>query len=163
MLRSRLHRLISTLSVLFFTLYLISRLPTPTALPVSGHLVIPKIQLSAPVTTLHLKNHQLETPATMVGSFSRAHNKTLLIGHVSTVFTKLAMLTIGDKFNYNQQTYQITDLVTLEKSAINMDQILAPTPIPTLVIMTCAGQSLDHGDATHRLILTAKPLDVLKS
>ena len=36
-----------------------------------------------------------------------------------------------------------------------MDEVLAPTEQNTLVIMTCAGEDLGGGDATHRLIVTA--------
>ena len=44
---------------------------------------------------------------------------------------------------------------TLEKAAVDMSGILAKASRQTIVVMTCAGQDLGGGDATHRLLVTA--------
>ena len=92
----------------------------------------------------------------MGARYSEAENKTLLIGHSSTVFKNLDEAEVGDAIWYNGHGYQIVDTDTLLKSEINMDKLLKSEDTDTLVIMTCAGEELDNYDATHRLILTAK-------
>lgn len=121
----------------------------------SGHLIIPSINLESDVTALSLDNGNLPTPEAIVGSYSKAPHKTLLIGHSSTVFMNLSKVNIGDTMIYSGVTYEIISAHTLAKSEINMNRLLEETPRNTLVIMTCAGESLANGDATHRLILYA--------
>ena len=122
---------------------------------ISGRLEIPSIGLFSDVTTLELNNHKLETPDTIVGSFSRNDNKTLLIGHSTTVFKNLAGARLHDLFFYNDEIFEVVKIETLAKNQINMDEILAPSDSPTIIIMTCAGEPLENQDATHRLIVTA--------
>ena len=122
---------------------------------VSSHLVIPSITLSSDVTSLELVEGKLETPDTIVGSFSKAKNKTLLIGHSSTVFTGLKNVKLGDELVYANNKYIIVASEVLLKTDINMDKLLRKAARDTIVIMTCAGEDLGHGDSTHRLILTA--------
>ena len=125
-------------------------------LEVSATLIIPAIGLESDVTTLSVKEHRLETPDYIAGSFSRFKNKTLLIGHSSTVFSKLKDLKVGNKIVYAGTKYQIVKIETMKKSEISMHDILADTDKRTIILMTCAGESLGGQDATHRLIITAE-------
>ena len=122
---------------------------------VDGNLAISSIGLSSDVTDLDLTSEGLSTPDTVVGSYSRYDNKTLLIGHSTGVFKDLDLVKIGDTVNYDGLDYNVSKLVYIEKDAIDMNDLLSPAEKDTLVIMTCAGTLLGDGDATHRLILTA--------
>ena len=122
---------------------------------ISGEINIPSIALQSDVTTLHLVDHKLETPDTIVGSYAPNDSKIFLIGHASTIFKDLDLVNINDTIYYNGKIYEIVGMETILKSDINMDKLLAPTLSNTLVIMTCAGTPLRNGDATHRLIVTA--------
>ena len=150
-------RLVSILYVLAFSVYLIIGLQPVEArnYDISGEVTIPSIKLNSAVTTLTLNNNRLDTPDTIVGSYSRNNNKIFLIGHASTVFKDLHRVKLGDTIYYENKIYQIIEMKTLVKSQIDMDEVLAPTEQNTLVIMTCAGEDLGGGDATHRLIVTA--------
>lgn len=152
-----LRRVFISVYVLFFVAFLIIGLQPAeaTQYEISAELYIPSIGLTSSVTTLHLKNHQLEAPATIVGSFTRHPSKTLLIGHASTVFQNLAQANTGDSIIYDDATYRIVNRQIIEKTAVSMSQLLSPAEQNTLIIMTCAGTDLGHGDATHRLIITA--------
>ena len=122
---------------------------------ISAELAIPAIGLTSDVTALELEDHQLDTPDYIVGSFTRAKNKTLLIGHSTTVFSNLNEIKLGDEIFYDETNYKITNIEVLEKPDVDMDKILATEDVDTLVLMTCAGELLTNGDATHRLIITA--------
>ena len=122
---------------------------------ISAKLAIPAIGLTSDVTALELEDHQLDTPDYIVGSFTRAKNKTLLIGHSTTVFSNLNEIKLGDEIFYDETNYKITNIEVLEKPDVDMDKILATEDVDTLVLMTCAGELLTNGDATHRLIITA--------
>ena len=122
---------------------------------ISTKLNIPSINLTADVATLQLENRELKTPDAIVGSFSRADNKTLLIGHSTTVFQNLNKTRLGDEIIYNNNKYIVEKIEVLEKADVDMSKILSPAEKDTLMIMTCAGTDLGNGDATHRLILTA--------
>ena len=61
----------------------------------------------------------------------------------------------GKDIEYDSKRYKISRIEILEKSEINMSQVLAGAPVDTIVLMTCAGESLPNQDATHRLIITA--------
>lgn len=125
---------------------------------VSSEINIPAINLTADVTTLKLKNRQLETPDTIVGSFKQNENKTLLIGHASTVFVNLDDVTLGNEIVYDDDVYIVSDIQVLIKNNVDMVDVLAPADRPTIVVMTCAGDDLGNGDSTHRLIVTAQAL-----
>lgn len=118
-------------------------------------LEIPEINLSTPVAELQLQDRQLIAPATIAGSYRQNASKTLLIGHSSTVFRNLHQIQAGDIFTYQNKAYQVTSTATLAKAEVNMAEILAPTSLETVIIMTCAGEPLPQQDATHRLIVTA--------
>lgn len=145
------------LYVLAFTVYIIIGLQPAgaTSYTVSSELNIPSIGLNTDVTELKLNHHQLDTPDNIVGSFTQFEHKTLLIGHSTSVFQNLHQVTLGSSITYDRQTYRITAIDIIPKSTISMSQLLAPTTKDTIVIMTCAGQLLGDGDATHRLIVTA--------
>ena len=146
------------LYVLFFVIYIVVGLQPAEATQsyeISTTLNIPSINLNTDVANLKLESHKLETPSDIVGRFQRAENKTLLIGHSTTVFQNLDKLQIGEEVIYDGTIYYIYSSEVVEKTAIDMNELLAKTDQDTLVIMTCAGTNLGNGDATHRLIVTA--------
>ncbi len=146
------------LCVLFFVVYIIVGLQPAEAArsyEISTTLNIPSINLFSDVTNLKLENHKLETPDAIVGSFSRAENKTLLIGHSGTVFQNLDQVKTGEEVIYDSNIYYIYSTDIAEKSEVDMNELLKAAEKDTLVIMTCAGTELGDGDATHRLIVTA--------
>lgn len=116
---------------------------------------IPSIALNTPVQPITLTDHQLIAPNTIAGVYHANINKTFIIGHSSTVFQNLHQTQTNATFIYDHQTYRITSSEIVEKSDINMQSILAPAEVDTIVIMTCAGEPLPGQDATHRLIITA--------
>ena len=122
---------------------------------ISGEIEIPSIGLFSDVTTLELTNHKLETPDTIVGSYSKYNSKIFLVGHSTTVFKSLNQVHVGDYIYYNGESFQITRTQILSKADISMNALLAPSKETTMVIMTCAGEPLGNKDATHRLIVTA--------
>ena len=67
-------------------------------------------------------------------------------------------LEIKESVFYDQKHYIITEKKILLKSDIRMSELLSESERDTLIIMTCAGEDLGNGDATERLILTAKRL-----
>ena len=142
---------------LSFAIYLVVGLQPVEAVHyhISGLLNIPSIDLLTDVTSLKMVDHQLETPDTIVGSFSMDNNNTLLIGHSSTVFDNLINVHLGDEIIYNESYYEIVDMNVLEKSDVDMNEVLADTDVRTVKIMTCTGDDLGGGDYTHRFILTA--------
>ena len=91
------------LYVVLFAIYIIVGLQPAGAAnyPVSSKLSIPAIDLTSDVTTLQLENHALNTPDTIVGSYSQAEHKTLLIGHSTTVFERLNEIKVGDLIEYD--------------------------------------------------------------
>lgn len=118
-------------------------------------LSIPSIGLNADVTNIHIEDGELKTPDTIVGSYSKNTNKTLLIGHSTGIFQDLDDVKIGDIIKYGDNEYKVTKYVYIEKDSIDMNELLASEDKETLVIMTCAGTLLGDGDATHRIILFA--------
>jgi len=145
------------LYVLAFAIYIIVGLQPAEAAnyAVSAELAIPDIGLNTDVTTLEFDGHQLNTPREIVGSYSRAENKTLLIGHSTTVFQDLDQIQLGNTINYDDKVYRVVAIDMVAKSEVKMSEILAPSEKDTIIIMTCAGQLLDDADATHRLMITA--------
>ena len=125
---------------------------------VAGRFYAPVINLSADVTALKMQNHQLPTPDEIIGSYSIYPNKTLLIGHSSTVFADLKSLRLRDIVSYDNKSYQIYRIDVVPKAKIDMRDVLQAESNDTIVLMTCAGQDLGNKDATHRLIITAKYL-----
>lgn len=152
-----LRKLTIALYSLFFVVYVILGL-TPaeaTQYSVDATLAIPAIDLKSDVTNLKLANYKLETPDTIVGSFTSSENNTLLIGHVTTVFSGLDSVEIGDVIFYNDKSYTVREVEVLTKQEVDMAEILEPREVDTLTIMTCAGEIYEDGDASHRLIIIA--------
>ena len=145
------------LYVLAFAVYIIIGLQPAEAVnyEIATELKIPAIGLVSDVTELAIENGELNTPDTIVGSYSRSHNKTLLIGHSTTVFENLKNVELNQEITYNDNTYRVVAIDKMQKSDINMTKLLMGANKDTIVIMTCAGELLDGGDATHRLIITA--------
>lgn len=142
----------------FFAVYLyIGFQPVAEAVnyEISNELIIPDINLDAPVAKLQTESNELKTPTTLVGSYSITENKTLLIGHSSSVFKNLHLVEVGDEIIYNGQTYRVVSSEIVAKESVDMERILANTKRQVLKIMTCAGELFGNGDATHRLIITA--------
>lgn len=145
------------LYVLFVVVYVVIGLQPADAIDyeISADLEIPAIGLESGVTKLTLQDGRLNTPDTIVGSFSRAEHTTLLIGHSTTVFRHLDSVRVSDEIKYDYESYYVTDIEVEPKADISMSKLLKDSSADTLVLMTCAGELLDNGDATHRLIITA--------
>lgn len=120
-----------------------------------SRLQIPKIGLSTAVRDLEPKDNQLPTPNYIAGAYSKFSSKKLLIGHSSTVFTRLSELQIGDQFIFDDKIYQIEKRAILKKQDISMQKILAPESNEKVVLMTCFGKQIDEQDYEERLIFTA--------
>lgn len=145
-------------SVSFLFVYLVIGLqPAADAklLPVYTNINIPSIKLESDVTELKLEGPGLSTPDYIVGSFSKEKNKTLLIGHSSTVFKNLFFVKMNDVILFNGKSYIVNEIKIDAKDDIDMDSLLSEEEIDSLVLMTCAGDSLGSGDYTHRLIIKA--------
>ena len=142
---------------LAFAAYLIVGLQPAgaTNYDIVGALEIPEINLYSEVAAVKAEDGRLPTPDNIVGSYSRAENKTFLFGHSSSVFSNLEELKVGDQIKYNDHIYYISQINVLPKSEIKMNQLLKSAEKDTIVVMTCAGTDLGAGDATHRLIITA--------
>ena len=151
-------RILALLYVVCFGIYLVVGLTPAEAAHynVITEIKIPAIQLESEVAALKLENRRLETPAEIVGSFSRAENKTLLIGHASTVFNNLSEVEVGDEIFYDGKVYLVGKIETVPKEEVKMEELLDAAEVDTLVMMTCAGEDLGNGDSTNRLILTAE-------
>ena len=143
--------------VLLFVIYAVIGLQPADAIDyeISADLSIPAIGLESGVTKLTLQDGKLNTPDTIVGSYSRAEHTTMLIGHSTTVFQHLDNVKVGDEIKYDYDSYYVTDIKVEAKADISMSKLLRDQSWDTLVLMTCAGKLLDNGDATHRLIITA--------
>lgn len=150
----------NALYVVAFLVYVVVGLQPAEATnyTIDTKLLIPSISLESDVTKLQLEKNGLNTPDEIVGSFSAEKNKTLLIGHASTVFSHLNEVNVGDIVSYYDKKYSIIDKIVLDKQDIFMADLLESAKTDTLVIMTCAGEMLENGDATQRLLLFAEKL-----
>lgn len=117
--------------------------------------VAPTIGLSSEVVDVELHDGKLATPDTIIGRYNSGDNNVFLFGHSSTVFSNLHNLRLNDEISYMGKIYSVTKIELLAKAKIKMGEVLSSRPVDTLTIMTCAGEYLENGDATHRLILTA--------
>ena len=137
-------------------LYLLVGLqPSPADASGDIRLQIPSIGLATPVDDIEKTGQILTAPARIAGAYHPSENKIFLIGHSSTVFHNLDQATTGDTITFDNAEYTITEMETRPKSDIAMTAILKPESEPTLILMTCAGDSLGNQDYTHRLIITA--------
>ncbi len=162
-LRRRLNPRIILIGLYFvcFVAYIVYGLQPAEAVQydVDAKLSIPSISLDTDVAVVSLNDQKLETPDTIAGSFSGGVNKTLLIGHSTTVFTDLKNVELGDFVYYKDKTYKIIKLELKEKPSVDMSEVLKREDKDTIVIMTCAGKLLSGGDATHRFMVTAVAVD----
>ena len=140
---------------LAFLIYGLKPAEAAEAYEIGGEVAIPSIGLQSEVAVLGLEDGELKTPDLIAGSYTRAENKSLLIGHSTTVFRDLDKVELGDLIEYNGETYEVRMIDMVAKDKVNMNELLRTSEKDTVVIMTCAGKLLDGGDATHRLILTA--------
>lgn len=147
--------------VLIATVYLVIGLQPANAegYEVASQVIIPSIGLESDVTRTQIIDNSLVTPELTVGSYSRTENKTLLVGHSTTVFAELWKIARGDEIIYDGRRYEVTQVELLRKARVKMNQILGRAEVETLVLMTCAGEIYEDGDATHRLIITARAID----
>lgn len=145
------------LYMVLFVLYIVIGLQPAGAVDydVSGYLSIPAIDLYSDVTSLDLDDNKLNTPDYIVGSYSQSSNKTLLIGHSTTVFENLHSIMLGDEIAYDNKTYTVVERYVEAKESIVMRDLMRAESRDTIVLMTCAGELLGGGDATHRLIVVA--------
>lgn len=145
------------LCVVLFGVYIVVGLQPARAsdYEISGELEIPSIGLVADVTGVEMKERKLEVPDAIVGSYAKAENKTLLVGHSTTVFSDLDEVELKDEIIYNGKVYKVSGITWTTKERVRMNELLKREDEDTLVIMTCAGELLDGGAATHRLIITA--------
>ncbi len=120
------------------------------------YLVINSIGLETPVVQVKMHGRTLNAPQYLAGAYHGNVNKTLIIGHSSTIFEHLREIKLGDYIDYEDGTYRVTNLETLAKEDISMAEILTGERVPTVVLMTCAGEPLGGMDFTHRLIVTAE-------
>ena len=158
-LRKRLNpvHIVMCVIMLGFLCYMLYGLQMADAVDsnVDASLSIPSIDLKTDVVNLNLENGKLNTPDSIVGSYTNHYNKTLLIGHSTTAFQKLKNIDLKALIKYDNKTYNVISIEQFEKNKVDMKKLLASSDIDTLVLMTCAGELLDNGDATHRLIVTA--------
>lgn len=153
-------RAIHTFLVLFLIIFtslfiIIGCQPTATDAVNYPELSIASIDLDSPVEPITPVERKLEAPTSIAGAYSQNNNKTLIIGHSTTVFQNLHNVKIGEELTYGNRIYQIINTEVVLKQDVNMKEILKGANRDTLIIMTCAGELLQNQDATHRLLVTA--------
>lgn len=143
--------------VVFLAAYIIIGLQPAEAASykISSTISIPTINLNSGITKLTLENGQLNIPDNIIGEFYSSRKNILLLGHSTTSFQNLEDVELEDIINYNDDTYQVSDIKVVEKESIKMTDLLKSTGTPKITLMTCAGTLLPNQDATHRLIITA--------
>ena len=120
------------------------------------YLTISSLNFGTPVRRIELVRNTLNTPEYIAGAYHAYTNKTLIIGHMLTVFEDLHKIDLNARIDYEDGTYLVTEVKTLKKEDISMSEVLKDEDEPTIIIMTCAGEPLSGLDYTHRLIVTAK-------
>ena len=152
------------LGIFFASIYFLSALGLavylfmPKSVDASSRerLLIPSIGLIASVENIERHGTELTAPEYNAGAYYAADNKVVLIGHSTTVFKNLSELVPGESFTFDKAKYRVEKVVILEKSAVDMKQIVAPATEKTVVLMTCYGDQIGPYDYTHRFIVTAK-------
>ena len=131
-------------------------IPKPVDASSDERLFIPSIGLVARVQNIEREENSLKAPDYAVGAYRATIHKTVLIGHSSTVFENLHNIKLKDKFKFDEKNYVVQKIEILEKTMIDMNEIVAETEENTVVLMTCYGEQLSGQDFSHRLIVTAK-------
>ncbi|MBQ6394474.1 class F sortase [Candidatus Saccharibacteria bacterium] len=120
-----------------------------------NRLFIPAIDLRTPVKNIDKNGSKLDVPDDIAGAYNEKHNKTLIVGHSTTVFKNLSSLYPDDTFTFDGETYLITESIVVPKTSIDMAELLSAADEPTIIIMTCTGTPVSNTDTTHRLLITA--------
>lgn len=116
---------------------------------------ISSIDLDTPIVESNLNGKTLSVPDYVAARYSGETNKTLIMGHSSTVFKDLKDVKNGDEIEYEGKQYHISSIEIKPKTEISMNKILEKEKQDTLVLMTCYGESLGDQDYSHRLIVYA--------
>ncbi len=119
-------------------------------------LFIPSIGLVARVKDIDRTGNQLIAPDEIAGAYQPTIHKTVIIGHSSTIFKDLKNISGDDTFTFDHKTYKVTERDVIEKSVVDMSEIVAETEKNTVIMMTCYGEPLGGQDYSHRLIITAE-------
>ncbi len=143
--------------VLVAAIYLVVGLQPANAegYEIASQISIPEIGLESDVAAVELAGKDLSTPELIVVSVAGSKNKPMLLGHSTTVFRVLWKVRGGVVIIYDGRKYEVAKIEFLRKEQVQMSRVLKDETEETLVLMTCAGELLDGGDATHRLVLTA--------
>ena len=131
-------------------------IPKPVDASSEERLFMPSIGLVARVKDIEREGNTLKAPDYIAGAYKASAHKTVLIGHSSTIFKELHQTKIGDKFTFDHKNFSVKKIEILEKSVIDMSEVVAETEDNTIVLMTCYGESLGGQDFSHRFIITAK-------
>lgn len=152
------------IAVLLALLFVLS-VPSFAAVPPIALLSIPGADLSnAEIISAPPDGRILPTPERQIGLYQPNENLAFLYGHSTTIFTDLPKVKLGDEIAFydieteTHMTYEVTDIVVLKNSDVNMGALLAEPKKKTLILMTCAG-NYDEAIQTYdaRLIITANP------
>ena len=131
--------------------------PVPVSVAPPVTLDIPAVGLSAPIVPVGLDDYgQIAVPFPNVAGWYRlgpapgAVGPAVIVGHVDTyngpaVFYRLTALQVGDEVDIvradgTQSRFVITGVTVVEKTIFPTSAVFAPTPTPTLRLITCTGQ-----------------------
>ena len=151
----RISDFVVSIALIGASIYFINSIVSDTSATSTDQLIIDGISLNTPVKKVELTGTELVSPETIAGAYEAADNKTLLIGHSTTVFKKLDQINGNMTIKYRGKDYQITEMVLMKKEDISMFDLTRPAKKDTIVLMTCAGEATGNHDFTHRLIVTA--------
>ena len=143
------------LAFLGYVIYGLQPAEAAQSYEIADQLEIPSIALDTDVAKLQLEADGLHTPDKIVGSYTKNDNKILLIGHSTTVFRDLDKVDLDATIIYDGREYHVAAIDMTVKNKVDMNKLLEKSDKDTLVMMTCAGELLENGDATHRLMITA--------
>ena len=131
-------------------------LPKPVDASSEERLFMPSIGLIARVSDIERTGNQLIAPDEIAGAYQPTIHKTVIIGHSSTIFRDLNKLGDEDKFTFDGREYKTVSREILPKNLVNMEEVVSETEKYTVILMTCAGESLGGHDYSHRLVITAE-------
>jgi sortase (surface protein transpeptidase) len=122
-------------------------------------LFIPSIGMIARVKNIEREGSKLVPPDLEAGAYHPAIHKTVLLGHSTSIFNTLKNVEMDDRITFDNKDYTITRIEIVEKTAVNMEEVVSETEKNTIVLMTCYGEPLGEQDYTHRFIVTAEEDD----
>lgn len=149
------------------------QLPSPEIVPAGNKILIPKIEVDAPIVEEPSRNEAAVLRALRDGvvhygaTASPGQNgNVVMIGHSSNdwwepgnykfVFVLLDKLVIGDRIevNYNERkyVYEVSEILIVDPSAV---EVLNPTTDPVLTLITCT----PPGTSWRRLIVKSKQIN----